>query len=280
MNRADFDMICKLLREQSGLVLMADKAYLLESRLLPVARKWKLATFDDLAKALRVGADTALVRDIVQAMTTNETFFFRDGRPFDQIRDFILPTLLKNRAANRRIRIWSAACSSGQEPYSVAILLTDIAEALAGWNVEIVASDLSGEMLARAIEGTYSQFEVQRGLPIARLVKHFRQMGDRWQINEQIRGMVRYREFNLLDDPSSLGRFDLVLCRNVLMYLDHETRSKVLDGIAGQMAPDGFLFLGGAETVLGLTDRLQPIDGQRAVYAPVVSAPAAIAAAG
>lgn len=280
MNRADFDMVCNLLRQQSGLVLMPDKAYLLESRLLPVARKWKLATFDDLAKALRTAADSALVGDIVQAMTTNETFFFRDGRPFDQIKDFVLPTLLKSRAAARRIRIWSAACSSGQEPYSIAMLLSELAAALEGWSIEIVATDLSAEMLTRAEEGIYSQFEVQRGLPITRLVKHFKQVGDRWQISEQLRGMVQYREFNLLADPAPLGRFDLVLCRNVLIYLDHETRSKVLESIARQMATDGFLFLGGSETVLGLTDRLQPIENQRAIYAPIPEAPVAIAVAG
>jgi chemotaxis protein methyltransferase CheR len=279
MNRTDFDHICKLLKQESGLILSPDKAYLLESRLLPVARKWKLATFDDLAKALRGSTDTALVRDVVDAMTTNESFFFRDARPFDQFRDIVLPAMLKNRADQKRIRIWSAACSSGQEPYSLAMILAELAGKLAGWQIEIVATDLSGEILARAREGIYSQFEVQRGLPINLLVKYFKQIGDRWQIVDKLRSMVSYREFNLLSDPASLGRFDVVFCRNVLIYFDQDTKAKVLEGVARQMPTDGYLFLGGAETVLGLTDRFQLLSGQRGIYG-VAAKRAPVAAAG
>ena len=266
MTVTDFEFICQILRERSGLVLTNDKAYLLESRLLPVARKWKLATFDDLVRIIRSKMDEAVIRDVVEAMTTNESFFFRDTKPFDQFKALVLPALLKSRAANRTIRIWSAACSSGQEPYSLAMILSEMTAQLNGWKIEIVGTDLSSEILNRAKEGMYSQFEVQRGLPITMLVKYFAQIGDRWQINAKIRGMVQYKEFNLLSDPMSLGRFDVVFCRNVLIYFDQPTKTRVLNSVAKLMPEDGFLFLGGAETVLGITDKFQMMTGQRGVY--------------
>jgi chemotaxis protein methyltransferase CheR len=266
MNVNDFDLICRILKERSGLTLAKDKAYLLESRLLPVARKWKFANFEELARVIRTKPDEALLRDVTEAMTTNESFFFRDIKPFDQFRDIVLPHMLKARAQTKSIRVWSAACSSGQEPYSLAMMLTEQAAKLQGWRIEIIATDLSTEILTRARDGMYSQFEVQRGLPIQLLVKYFQQQGDRWQINKQIRDMVQYRPFNLLAPMAPLGRFDVVYCRNVLIYFDQPTKSKVLDGIANQMADDGFLYLGGAETILGVTDRFQLIDGQRGIY--------------
>jgi chemotaxis protein methyltransferase CheR len=266
MTVTDFEFICQILRERSGLVLTNDKAYLLESRLLPVARKWKLATFDDLVRTIRTRMDEAVIRDVVEAMTTNESFFFRDTKPFDQFKQLVLPAMLKNRASSRTIRIWSAACSSGQEPYSLAMILSEMAAQLAGWKIEIVGTDLSTEILTRAKEGMYSQFEVQRGLPITMLVKYFAQIGDRWQINAKMRGMVQYREFNLLQDPTPLGRFDVVFCRNVLIYFDQPTKTRVLNNVAKLMPEDGFLFLGGAETVLGITDKFQMVPGQRGVY--------------
>ncbi|GIK97705.1 MAG: chemotaxis protein CheR [Alphaproteobacteria bacterium] len=282
MNVNDFDLICRILKERSGLLLAKDKAYLLESRLLPVARKWKFANFEELAKAIRTRPDEALLRDVTEAMTTNESFFFRDIKPFDQFREIVLPHMLEARAQTRSIRIWSAACSSGQEPYSLAMILNENAAKLQGWRIEILATDLSNEILSRAREGLYSQFEVQRGLPIQLLVKYFQQSGDRWQINKQIRDMVQYRPFNLLQPMAPLGRFDVVFCRNVLIYFDQPTKTKVLDGIAGQMAEDGFLYLGGAETVLGVTERFQLIPGQRGIYgvAAVARPGAAKAAAG
>ena len=266
MTVTDFEFICQILRERSGLVLTNDKAYLLESRLLPVARKWKLATFDDLVRIIRSKMDEAVIRDVVEAMTTNESFFFRDTKPFDQFKALVLPALLKSRAASRTIRIWSAACSSGQEPYSLAMILSESAAQLNGWKIEIVGTDLSTEILNRAKEGMYSQFEVQRGLPITMLVKYFAQIGDRWQINAKIRGMVQYKEFNLLQDPMPLGRFDVVFCRNVLIYFDQPTKTRVLNSVSKLMPEDGFLFLGGAETVLGITDKFQMVPGQRGVY--------------
>jgi chemotaxis protein methyltransferase CheR len=266
MTVTDFEFICQILRERSGLVLTNDKAYLLESRLLPVARKWKLATFDDLVRTIRTRMDEAVIRDVVEAMTTNESFFFRDTKPFDQFKQLVLPAMLKNRAASRTIRIWSAACSSGQEPYSLAMILSEMSAQLSGWRIEIVGTDLSTEILTRAKDGMYSQFEVQRGLPITMLVKYFAQIGDRWQINAKIRGMVQYREFNLLQEGAQLGRFDVVFCRNVLIYFDQPTKTRVLNSVSKLMPEDGFLFLGGAETVLGITDRFQMVPGQRGVY--------------
>jgi chemotaxis protein methyltransferase CheR len=261
----DFDFICQILRQRSGLVLSNDKAYLLESRLLPVARKYRLASFEELVRLIRVKNDELVIKDVVEAMTTNESFFFRDTKPFEQFKQIVLPTLMASRT-NKQLRIWSAACSSGQEPYSLSMILCEMAAQLAGWKIEIVGTDLSTEILDRAKEGVYSQFEAQRGLPINLLVKYFTQVGDRWQINQKIRSMVQYREFNLLTDPKVLGRFDVVFCRNVLIYFDQPTKSKILNNISGLMPTDGYLFLGGAETVLGITDRFQLLAGQRGVY--------------
>ncbi|RMD63478.1 MAG: methyltransferase domain-containing protein [Alphaproteobacteria bacterium] len=266
MNVSDFEFIAKLLKDRSGLALTKDKAYLLESRLNPVARKWNFAGIDELIQALRTGKDEKLTVDVVEAMTTNESFFFRDQRPFEQFRTIVLPYLLEHRAAQKSFRVWSAACSSGQEPYTLAMILKEEAAKLAGWRVEILATDLSSEILDKAREGLYSQFEVQRGLPVSLLVKYFKQVGDRWQISDELRSMVQYRPFNLLDNPASLGRFDVIFCRNVLIYFDPPTKAKVLDNIAQQMAPDGFLYLGGAETVIGTTDRFEPMPGQRGIY--------------
>ncbi len=280
MNVTDFELIAQLLRERSGLALNKEKAYLLESRLNPVARKWNFSGFDELAQAIRTNNDEALLVDVTEAMTTNESFFFRDQRPFEQFNEIVLPHLLEARASKRSFRIWSAACSSGQEPYTLAMLLKEHADKLAGWRVEIVATDLSNEILDKAKEGLYSQFEVQRGLPIALLVKHFVQIGDRWQIDDSLSKMIKFQQFNLLGDFSSLGRFDVVFCRNVLIYFDMPTKTQVLEGIADLLPPDGFLYLGGAETVLGTTDRFQIIQGQRGIYGLVAEDGARVKATG
>nr|NIS39635.1 protein-glutamate O-methyltransferase [Desulfuromonadales bacterium] len=266
MNVSDFELIAQLLQARSGLALNKEKAYLLESRLNPVARKWNFAGLDELAQAIRNGKDETLLVDVTEAMTTNESFFFRDQKPFEQFTEMVLPHLLKARSSTRSIRIWSAACSSGQEPYTLAMLLKEHEAQLAGWNIEILATDLSNEILDRAKEGFYSQFEVQRGLPITLLVKYFTQAGDRWEIDESLRKMVKFQQLNLLHDFSSLGKFDVVFCRNVLIYFDTPTKARVLDGIANMLPPDGFLYLGGAETVLGTSDRFQLMPGQRGIY--------------
>ncbi|MCG5241487.1 CheR family methyltransferase [Azospirillum doebereinerae] len=266
MRVEDFDMFSTLLKQRSGLVLTRDKAYLLESRLMPVARKWNMKGLEELATTVRTRKDEALLRDITEAMTTNESSFFRDQKPFDQFRDLVLPKLMQARATKRSLRIWSAACSSGQEAYSLSMILNEQAAKLAGWRIEIVGTDISSEMVERCKAGVYTQFEVQRGLPITMLVKHFKQNGDKWQISPQLRQMASFREWNLLGDLSPLGQFDIVFCRNVLIYFDGPTKAKVLDSIARQMPQDGVLYLGGAETVLGITDRFKPVEGQRGLY--------------
>lgn len=266
MKPEDFDFISFLVKQRSGLVLTKDKAYLLESRLMPVARKRGMRGLEELVNTIRTRKDEALARDVTEAMTTNESFFFRDIKPFELFRDVILPQILASRGTKRTFRIWSAASSSGQESYSLAMILKDNAAKLAGWRYEILGTDISTEMLDKAKAGLYSQFEVQRGLPIQVLLKYFQKRDDMWQVDPSLRAMVQYKEYNLLNDLKALGQFDVVFCRNVLIYFDQPTKARVLDGISRLMAPDGVLFLGGAETVLGISDRFKPVTGQRGVY--------------
>ena len=266
MKPEDFDFLGALLKDRSGLVLARDKGYLLESRLLPVARRHGIKGLDELVAAVRVRRDAALLRDITEAMTTNESLFFRDIKPFEIFKSKVLPDLMASRQSSRTIRVWCAASSSGQEPYSLAMTLKEEGARVANWRVEITATDISVEMLEKAKAGSYSQFEVQRGLPINLLLKYFKQIGDKWQIDNALRGMVKYREFNLLEDPATLGQFDVIFCRNVLIYFDQPTKTKVLERMARILTPDGFLYLGGAETVIGVTERFQPLPGYRGVY--------------
>ncbi len=270
MKTDDFNYLRTLLHQRSGLVVTPDKSYLLESRLMPVARKWQVKSLDELVQLARSRRQEALLNDITEAMTTNESSFFRDTKPFELFKSVVLPELLQARAAKRTIRIWSAACSSGQEPYSLAMLLHEEAAKWRGWKIDIVGTDLSSEMIDRCRSGIYTQFEIQRGLPITHLVKYFKQVGDKWHINDELKRMVTWRTFNLLDNLSSLGQFDVVFCRNVLIYFDQANKAKVLNSIRNVMPPDGYLFLGGAETVLGVSDRFRPVDGRRGLYEPAV----------
>ncbi|MAZ35807.1 MAG: chemotaxis protein CheR [Thalassospira sp.] len=265
MRPEDFDFVSRLIKSKSGLVLSQDKTYLLESRLMPIARKRGLKDLTELIAALR-GGDRVLVEEVVDAMTTNESFFFRDTKPFDQFRHVVLPHMIKERASKRHLRIWCAAASSGQEPYSLAMILDEFKTQLSGWRVEIIGTDISREILTKARAGLYSQFEVQRGLPIQLLVKYFQKKEDQWQISQEIRSKVQYKEFNLLDDFRPLGQFDIVYCRNVLIYFDQPTKTDVLARISALMPDDGFLFLGGAETVLGISDKFKPLARQRGIY--------------
>ena len=265
MTPLDYEYLQKLLKDRSGLLLSSDKQYLIESRLLPLARKAGLSGIPELVQRLKSGSE-ALTVDVVEAMTTNETFFFRDKVPFENVRQTVLPQLLKARANRRSIRIWCAASSTGQEPYSLAMILKEMLPA--GWRGEIVATDLSQEVLEKAKAGIYSQFEVQRGLPIQMLVQHFKQVGDVWQINPDIRGMVRYQQTNLLHDFSHFGVFDIIFCRNVLIYFDQTTKADVFARMQRVTEPDGYLFLGAAETVVGLTEAYRAIPDLRGVYTP------------
>lgn len=266
MTPEEFEFLAGLVRKRSGLVLAADKTYLLESRLMPVARKAELGGISELVTALKPGANEKLAADVTEAMTTNESFFFRDKTPFNLFTDTILPHMLKTRATQRRLRIWSAAASTGQEIYSLAMLINDMAAAR-GWTFDMLGTDLSGEVLERARKGMYSQFEVQRGLPIQLLMKYFKQHGESWQIDAAIRTMVRFKENNLLDPFIGMGRFNIIYCRNVLIYFDQPTKKQVLERIAELMPEDGCLLLGAAETVVGITDAFKPVPGARGLYA-------------
>jgi chemotaxis protein methyltransferase CheR len=263
----DYEYLRKLLKDRSGLMLSADKQYLVESRLTPLARKAGVATLAELVAKLKSNNER-LVVDVVEAMTTNESFFYRDKIPFEHFTNAVMPSLLAARAKERRIRIWCAAASTGQEPFSLAMCLKEMKEKLAGWRVEILGTDLSTEVLEKAKAGVYSQFEVQRGLPIQMLVKYFTQTGDTWQISPEIRAMVQYKPLNLLADFGHLGGFDVVFCRNVLIYFDQETKIGVLNRIAKLLDPSGFLVLGAAETVVGLTEAFKPMPDRRGLYTP------------
>jgi chemotaxis protein methyltransferase CheR len=249
--------------------------------LLPLARKANLADIPELVQKMK-GGSSSLVTQVVEAMTTNETFFFRDKVPFDHFRDAIMPEILRARAGRKSIRIWCAAGSTGQEPYSLAMCLKEMSGALSGWRVEIIATDLSQEVLEKSKAGIYSQFEVQRGLPIQLLVKNFKQTGEFWQINADIRAMVQHRQLNLLHDFSQLGVFDVIFCRNVLIYFDQDTKINIFNRLAKVMEPDGFLVLGAAETVVGLTDVFKPFPDKRGLYRPTGArmTPAKLPAAG
>ncbi|GAK33142.1 chemotaxis protein CheR [Iodidimonas nitroreducens] len=280
MKPQDFDFLSSLLKRRSGLTLNPDKVYLLESRLTPLARRSGMDSLDALIAELRRSGSETLLRDVTEAMTTNESFFFRDRTPFDLFRDQVLPMLYQRRSTTKKIRIWCAACSTGQEPYSLAFELKKQEAKWRDWSIEIVGTDISRPVLQKARDGVYSQFEVQRGLPIQLLMKHFTQEGDIWRLSEDIRKMVTFREFNLLDNFAALGKFDVIYCRNVLIYFDQPTKSNVLDRMRGLLPTDGTLFLGAAETVLGITDRFRPVRGQRGMYLPSDAEPNLMAAVG
>ena len=267
MTPPEYEYLRKFLKDYSGLDLSADKQYLIESRLFPLARKVGLSGISEPVQKI-MGGSAAFNVQVVEAMTTNETFFFRDKVPFEHFRNLIMPQMLRSRANRKSVRIWCAAGSTGQEPYSLAMSLKEMGAALGGWRIEIVATDLSQEVLEKSKAGLYSQFEVQRGLPIQLLVKYFKQVGELWQINPDIRAMVQHRQFNLLHDFSQLGVFDLIFCRNVLIYFDQETKTNIFNRLAKAVEPDGFLVLGAAETVIGLTTVFKPLVEQRGVYQP------------
>jgi chemotaxis protein methyltransferase CheR len=263
---ASFAALAGLLRARSGLIIGQDKIYLLETRLVTLLRREQLADLNALANRLaRPGAET-LAREVVEAMTTNESFFFRDEKPFQHFRTQALPRLIAARPPGTGLRIWSAASSTGQEAYSLAIILAESKAMVRDRRIEIIGTDIARGPLTRARDGQYTQFEVQRGLPVQYLMKYFKKEEPHWRVAPEIREMAQFREFNLLGDLRSLGRFDVVFCRNVLIYFDQPTKTRVLEAMAAQMPADGILYLGGAETVLGITARFAPIEGERGAY--------------
>lgn len=266
MTQADFDFLRSLLHLRSGLSLSLEKRYLVESRLGILCRRRGISGLAALVQRLRLRDDRELEAAVVEAMTTNETLFFRDRLPFEMFRDVVVPEKLASNAAKRSLRIWSAAVSSGQEAYSLAMILDEMAPRLAGWRLEIVGTDISGEILERARAGLYSQFEVQRGLPIQLLLKYFKQEGDNWRIAETIRDMVELRTHNLLEPAEHLGQFDVIFCRNVLIYFDVPTKARVMAALSRRLAPDGAFILGAAETVIGVTTTIVPDRLHRGLY--------------
>ena len=264
MNSIDFEFVSGLLRRRAGIVLTADKTYLLESRLAPLARKEGLNSIDDLLQVVRARRDERLITALVDVMTTNETFFFRDKTPFELMADVVMPKMLEENRQN--LRIWCAACSTGQEPYSLAMMLDDNPRLTGGRPVEIVATDISTRGLEKAKAGLYSQFEVQRGLPIQMLMKYFHQKDDLWQLSDRIRSKVTFKEFNLMEEPRAFGQFDVIFCRNVLIYFDAATKSKVLDNLSRIMRPNSYLLLGAAETVIGVTKKFEATKERRGLY--------------
>ncbi len=266
MTPQSFDTLAKVLRAGSGLAIGPDKTYLLETRLAPLLKRENLASLDALATRLRAPGQETLAREVVEAMTTNESFFFRDHKPFAHVRAEALPRLHAARPPGAKLRIWSAAASTGQEAYSLAMVVAESRPLLGNRPVEIIATDLARAPLQRARLGRYTQFEIQRGLPMQMLVKYFRKEGAEWQIVEPIRTMVTFREGNLLGDLRPLGQFDIVFCRNVLIYFDQPTKARVLEAIARQLAPDGLLYLGGAESVLGVSSRFVAAGSDWGVY--------------
>jgi chemotaxis protein methyltransferase CheR len=263
LNGTDFDYLCTLIRQRSGIVLDTEKDYLVESRLLPVARNEGLASLPELVTRLRMQSAKELQRKVVEALTTNETSFYRDLHPFEALKTHLLPELQRQLAAGQKLHIWCAACSSGQEPYSIAILIREHFPALAS-KVKIVATDLSTDILNRAKKGAYNQFEVNRGLPAMLLMKYFERQGLEWQVKPDIRNMVEFRLLNLLEHWSVLPAVDIIFLRNVLIYFDVETKKALLGKVRRQLRPGGYLFLGAAETVINLDNAFKTVSIDKA----------------
>lgn len=259
MRISEFDLYKDLLHEKSGLVITPDESYMLNSRLTPVAKKWNFESLTSMTMALRGVADPALIRDVVEAMTTPETAFFRDMVPFETFASQILPALVKARTKTKKLRIWSAACSTGQEAYSLAIILKEREAQLGGWKIEILATDISSEALEFARHGAYAQFDVQHGLSTGALMKFFKHIGSKWQAKDDLRKLINFRFFNLMESMHPLGTFDAVLCCNVLENFDRETQRRVLDNMAGTLAKDGFLLLGHKEPYADGISSLAPV---------------------
>jgi chemotaxis protein methyltransferase CheR len=274
MRPEDVETVRSLVHARSGVVIDPGKTYQIETRLAPVARRAGFASLPELVQAIRAQRDEKLMWAATEALTSGETCFFRDRIPFAQFREEMLPELVARRG-ERPIRIWSAACAAGQEPYSLAMIIDDERAKLQDAKIELFGSDISERALEKAQSGLYTQFEVQRGLPIRLLVRHFEKIEDMWGLSPRVRQMVRWRRINLLADLRGLGQFDVIFCRNVISGFDEPTRRRVLEQLARALPRDGRLVLGFDETVSGITDALTPVAGRRGVYAPAVARVAA-----
>lgn len=259
INSNDFDFIREMLFKHSAIVLDDSKTYLVDSRLGTVARNEGIGSLEELVEKMRRQPFNGLHWKVIEAMTTNETSFFRDIHPFEALKKVVVPELIARRQTERELRIWCGACSSGQEPYSILMLLRENFPLLAGWNIQLIATDISNEMLQRSREGCYRQMEINRGLPAALVVKYFQRLGVEWQIKEEIRRMVQFSQINLSGAWMALPMMDIVMMRNVLIYFDLETKRTILGKVRRLLKPDGYLFLGGAETTLNLDDSYERV---------------------
>ncbi len=267
ISRSDYDYIRDLVRRHSAIVLEANKDYLIETRLTTLAQQMGLASLQELMGSLRARSVAGLDRQVVEAITTHETSFFRDLHPFEALKSTILPELISRRPLGQSVTIWCAACSSGQEPYSVAMLAREcFPELVADHRLRIIATDLSGAILARAREGWYSQIEVNRGLPAGLLAKYFDRKEDSWRIRPEIRSMVEFQQDNLATSWLPLPSLDLIFMRNVLIYFGLDTRKMILAKVRGVLKPDGYLFLGSSETTLHLDAAFEPVAMGKALY--------------
>jgi chemotaxis protein methyltransferase CheR len=260
----DFQFVSQLVRERSAIVLEVEKSYLLEARLTPLARAEGFVSLEALIGQMRAQPFNGLHRKAVEAMTTNETSFFRDLHPFEALKKVAIPEVLARRGADRELTIWCAACSSGQEPYTIAMTLMDAFPELAGWKVKILATDLSSEMVARSKAGRYGQIEVNRGLPATHLIRYFEKKGTEWSVKPEVRKWCEFRELNLIEPWGTMPRLDVVFLRNVLIYFDVETKRSILSNVTRVLQPWGYLFLGGAETTINLGDAFERVQFDKA----------------
>jgi chemotaxis protein methyltransferase CheR len=275
ISRREFDYVRRLVREQCGLALEPGKEYLVETRLHMLALRECETSIQDLLRRVRSDSSGCLQRKVSEAMLTAETTFFRDVRPFEILRKVVLPELLTRRADSRSLNLWCAASSGGQEPYSVAMLLREFFPVLAHWKVRFIASDFSRELLDRARDGIYSQLEVNRGLPAALLVKYFRKVAGGWQLSQDIRRMVEFQEINLAGPWPPLPPIDVVFMRNVLIYFGADTRKSILDRVRSLLEPDGYVFLGGSETMTKGQEGFEPIPSDVSACFRLAGAPIA-----
>jgi chemotaxis protein methyltransferase CheR len=254
INADDFEFVRTMVRTQAGIILEPGKEYLVESRLLPLAKREGFESIAELVGKVRGPLGIGLSPKIVDAMTTNETTFFRDVEPFEVLRKFVLPELIEKNKLTRRLSIWYAASSTGQEPYSVSMLIREHFPQLLSWDLQQLATDISPSVLARAREGLYGQVEINRGLPANYLVRYFSKQGNQWQLKESVRKMVRFEELNLIRPWPPMPNADIVMIRNVMIYFDVEAKKQILARIRRVLRPNGYLFLGGAETTMNLDD--------------------------
>ena len=271
MTPADYEYISNFLLGTSGLALGSGKEYLVEARLIPLAQSLGLEGISELVLELKKGAELKVTSGVTEAMTTNETSFFRDKTPFEELKNQIIPNLMEARKTSKRLKIWCAAAATGQEPYTSSMILDDEFPQLRDWTVEILATDIDQQALERSRSGIYTQFEMQRGMPIQMLMKYFEQIETGWQIKENMRNTIQWKQLNLLDNFNRLGKFDIIFCRNVLIYFQQETKKDILERFRTMIQDDGYLYLGAAETVLGITEAFDRIrEYKSAVYVPAV----------